>query len=77
MTSQGDAQGAMKYLQMALTGLPQNPDVQYHMAVALSKTNKVQDARAMLQKALASTEDFDSKADAKQLLDKLPAAAPK
>jgi hypothetical protein len=47
------------------------------MAVALSKTNKVQDARAMLQKALASTEDFDSKADAKQLLDKLPAAAPK
>jgi Flp pilus assembly protein TadD len=79
MTSQGDAQGAMKYLQMALTGLPKNPDVQYHMALALSKTNKVQDARAMLQKALASTEDFDSKADAKQLLDKLgvqPATGP-
>ena len=77
MAAQGDAEPAMKYLQIALKGLPENPDVQYHMALALSKTNKVQDARAMLEKALASKDDFDSKTDAKQLLDKLPAAAPK
>jgi Flp pilus assembly protein TadD len=74
MTAQGDAPNAMKYLQVALGGLPNNPDVQYHYALALSKTNKIGDARAMLQKALAAKDDFESKADAKQLLDRLAAA---
>ena len=73
MTNQGDVSNAMKYLQTALDGLPGNPDVQYHFALALSKSNKVGDARAMLQKALAAKDDFESKADAKQLLDRLAA----
>ena len=73
MTTQGDAPNAMKYLQAALDGLPGNPDVQYHVALAMSKNNKVGDARVLLQKALASKDDFDSKTDAKQLLDRLAA----
>jgi Flp pilus assembly protein TadD len=71
MTTQGDATNAMKYLQMALNSLPNDPDVQYHYALALSRNNKAADARAMLQKALASKTDFDSKAEAQQLLSRL------
>ena len=56
---------------MALNNMPNDPDVQYHYALALSKTNKPADARAMLQKALASNTDFDGKADAQQLLTRL------
>jgi predicted Zn-dependent protease len=75
MTSQGDVPNGMKYLQVALTGMPQDPDVQYHFAMALSKSNKTADARAMVQKALASPADFESKPEATQLLNRLGAAA--
>jgi Tfp pilus assembly protein PilF len=76
MTAQGDAANAMKYLQLALDRLPQNLDVQYHYAIALSRTNKPGEARAMLQKVLASNSDFDGKAEAKQLLDRLNSGTP-
>jgi hypothetical protein len=49
--------------------------VQFHYALGLSKTQKTADARAMLQKLLASNADFDSKPDAKQLLSRLETSA--
>jgi putative PEP-CTERM system TPR-repeat lipoprotein len=75
MTAQGEAANAMKYLQLALDRLPQDLDVQYHFALALSRTNRPGEARALLQKTLASKDDFDSKAEAKQLFDRLSAGA--
>lgn len=71
MTTQGDSANAMKYLQMALTGLPNDPDVQYHYALALSRNNKPADARLMLQKVLAANAEFESKGEAQQLLSRL------
>jgi putative PEP-CTERM system TPR-repeat lipoprotein len=75
LARQGDASNAMKYMQVAIAGMPDSPDVQYHYALVLSQANKPSDARAMLQKALASKSDFESKAEAKQLLDRLAATA--
>lgn len=71
LLNEGDIPNAMKYLQVAIKGLPKNPDVQYHYALALSKSNKPDDARALLQQALASSDEFDSKGDAKQLLERI------
>jgi Flp pilus assembly protein TadD len=71
MTMQGDSVNAMKYLQQALAGLPDDPDVQYHYALALSRNSKPADARVMLQKVLASNADFESKGEAQQLLSRL------
>ena len=68
---EGDAANAVQYLQLAVMGMPNNPDAQYHLASVLSSINKPNDARALLQKALESKDDFESKADAKQLLDRL------
>jgi Flp pilus assembly protein TadD len=70
MTIQGNSADAMTHLDMALKNLPDDPDVQYHYALAVSG-NKPADARVMLQKALASKVDFESKADAQQLLNRL------
>jgi putative PEP-CTERM system TPR-repeat lipoprotein len=74
LTAQDNAEEAMKYLQTALREIPGDPDVQFHYALGLSKTQKTADARTMLLKLLASNADFDSKPDAKQLLDRLEAS---
>ena len=71
LTTQGDAVNAMRYLQVALNGMPNDPDVQYHYALALSRNNKADDARIILQKVLAPNADFESKGDAQQLLTRL------
>ena len=75
LATQDNAEEGMKYLQTALTEIPGDPDVQFHYALGLSKTQKTADARAMLQKLLASNADFDSKPDAKQLLSRLELVA--
>jgi Flp pilus assembly protein TadD len=76
MTTQGDSANAMKYLDMALNSLPNDPDVQYHYALALSRNNKPADARVILQKVLASNADFESKTEAQQLLTRLAQPQP-
>jgi Tfp pilus assembly protein PilF len=68
---QGDSANALKYLEIAIKGIPDNPDVQYHYGATLSKANKPVEARAYLQKALASKADFESRDQAKRLLDQL------
>jgi putative PEP-CTERM system TPR-repeat lipoprotein len=71
MTTQGDPVNAMRYLQIALNSMPNDPDVQYHYALALSRNNKAADARVVLQKVLAPNADFESKNEAQQLLNRL------
>jgi predicted Zn-dependent protease len=68
LTSEDKADRGLRYLRAAGAALPQDLDIQYHLAVALQKTGSVADARAVLQKIANSPVDFDSKADAKALL---------
>ena len=72
MVAQGDAAGGMPYLKAAAYGLPQDANVQFHLAVALSRTGKVGDAREMLAK-LANSDggDAEAKAQATQYLKEL------
>ena len=71
LTLQGGAATGVTYLTEASNAMPANPDVQYHLAVALEKTGKADDARAILQRIVKLSTDFDSKEDAKQLLAQL------
>jgi Flp pilus assembly protein TadD len=71
LTSQGGAAAGLKYLENASKAMPDNLDVRYHVAVALQKTGKVDDARAILRTIVAKQVEFDSKADAKTLLAQL------
>lgn len=55
LVSEGQVKDAMKYLQQASASMPGDQAIQYHYAVALSKTGNADQARAVLQKALEST----------------------
>ena len=71
LLAQGDIQAALPHLEAARAALPGNPEIQYHVAVALQRSGRVSDARAMLEKLLSSGMSFTSKADAEKLLDEL------
>jgi len=71
LTQQGGAEAGLTYLTEAGNAMPANPDVQFHLAVALQKTGKADDARKILQKIVALDTNFDSKEDAKRLLAQL------
>jgi thioredoxin-like negative regulator of GroEL len=71
LTMRGGADAGLTYLESAGKALPDNYDVQYHLAFALDKTGKVDDARSILRKIVAQQSEFDSKADAKTLLAQL------
>ena len=71
LTSQGDAAGGLKYLQLAGHEAPQDASVQYHLAFALAKTNQAQTARPILQKLLSSGVGGDVRDSAKALLFKI------
>jgi hypothetical protein len=51
--------------------MPGNPDSQYHVAVALSRAGRAEDARALLEQLLASGAPFKGRNDAQKLLEKL------
>jgi thioredoxin-like negative regulator of GroEL len=71
MTSAGDATNALKLLRTATAGLPNDADIKYHLAVALSKTNQTAEAKTVLQQVVSSNAAFDSKPDAQRLLNSL------
>jgi len=71
MTAEGNAANAVKLLRTASTGLPNDPNIKYHLAVALSKSNQAAEAKTLLQQVVAVNVPFDSKADAQQLLKSL------
>ena len=50
---------------------PNNPDIQYHLAVALNRLGRTADAQAMLETLLGSGLTFSDRAEAEKLLQQL------
>ena len=69
--AQGEADKAMTYLSGANSAAPANPDIQYHLAVALQHLGRSADAQAMLEKLLGSGVSFTDRAEAERLLQDL------
>jgi putative PEP-CTERM system TPR-repeat lipoprotein len=69
---QGKAEEARPLLKQAASALPNLPAVQYHWAAALAQSGDTAQARAVLQKALASKEAFGEREEAARLLKSLP-----
>jgi hypothetical protein len=61
----------VQYLRMASYGMPDDPSVQYHFAVALSRAGHTAEARALLQRVVAYHGSFDGKQQASALLKNL------
>jgi cellulose synthase operon protein C len=73
LLSSGDVNHAMPPLRMANYAMPDDPAIQYHLAVALSKTGNNTDARQLLEKAVANPAGFDGKQQANDMLHNLAA----
>jgi tetratricopeptide (TPR) repeat protein len=58
-------------LQKALAGAPDSPMRNYHMGMVLYKSGQTNEARARLEKALESDDDFYGRDDAEKTLEKL------
>jgi cellulose synthase operon protein C len=71
LLAQGEADKAVTYLTAANSAAPRNPDIQYHLAVALQRVGRSTDAQAMLETLLGSGVSFTDKADAEKLLQEL------
>jgi len=71
LLAQGEADKAMNYLSAANSAAPRNPDIQYHLAVALQRVGRPADAQTMLETLLGSGVSFTDKADAEKLLQEL------
>jgi cellulose synthase operon protein C len=71
LLAQGDADKAMTYLTGANSAAPRNPDIQYHLAVALRRVGRPADAQAMLETLLGSGVSFTDKPEAEKLLQEL------
>jgi tetratricopeptide (TPR) repeat protein len=71
LLAQGDAQKALTYLSAASLSAPGNPDIQYHLAVALHRVGRQADAQATLENLLGSGASFSDKAAAEKLLQEL------
>ncbi|MFV0438597.1 MAG: tetratricopeptide repeat protein [Desulfopila sp.] len=64
---------AISQFQQALITMPDNPTINYHLALAQLGDNDKTGARASIEKALASSTAFPERAEAEQLLKKIPA----
>jgi len=71
LLAQGDVQAALPNLEAARAALPGNPEIQYHVAVALQRAGRASDARDVLEKLLGSGVTFASKPQAEELLNEL------
>jgi putative PEP-CTERM system TPR-repeat lipoprotein len=68
LLSSGDVDHAVPPLRMANYAMPDDPAVQYHLAVALSKTGNTAGARELLEKSVANPAAFDGKQQASDML---------
>ena len=76
LTSQGDAGKGLPLLERAAAGAPQNPAIQYHLAVALKNVGRTDDAVHTLRPLIDSGANFDEKPQAASLLADLSKAKP-
>ena len=73
LLSSGDVNHAIPPLRMANYAMPDDPAIEYHLAVALSKTGNNAGARQLLEKAVANPVAFDGKQQATDMLHGLAA----
>jgi tetratricopeptide (TPR) repeat protein len=71
LLAQGEAGKALTYLSAASLTAPKNPDIQYHLAVALNRLGRTADAQATLETLLGSGVTFSDRAEAEKLLQQL------
>jgi putative PEP-CTERM system TPR-repeat lipoprotein len=71
LLAQGEAGKALTYLSAASLTAPKNPDIQFHLAVALNRLGRTADAQATLETLLGSGMPFSDRADAEKLLQQL------
>ena len=64
----GDYQQALTLLEESAAKLTANPEIQFHLGMAHNMMGQADEARAAFQKALASSADFPSKAEAQSRL---------
>jgi putative PEP-CTERM system TPR-repeat lipoprotein len=72
LVSLGENPLAIPFLEQAAAGLPQDPEVQYHLAVGLQETGALARARTLLEQAVASKDNFTGREDAQRRLQELP-----
>jgi len=58
-------------LRSAVSQSPDVPEIRYHLAVALARSGATNEARNLLHALVDSQAQFDSKAQARELLDGL------
>lgn len=71
LLAQGESDKALTYLSAANLSAPHNPNILYHLAVALHRVGQAADAQAMLETLLGSGASFADKAEAERLLHQL------
>ena len=77
LVSQGNAQSGLTLLRQAAALQPDEPTVQYHLAVALNATGDRARAAEVLRPIVLGPASFDEKEEAARLLQQLPAAGTK
>ena len=71
MLEHGDAQRGLVILQKALGKAPHIPSIRYHLAVALVKNDRGEDAQRELTRLLREHKDFPEANEAETLLAQL------
>ncbi len=67
LVEQGQLDKGLRHLRDARLRDPSNPEIRYHLAVALAKSGRNDEARRELEPILASDVQFDGKGDAQAL----------
>ncbi|NKB99791.1 MAG: PEP-CTERM system TPR-repeat protein PrsT [Pseudomonadales bacterium] len=71
LVQKGSEQEGLQLLRSSARNKPQDPAIQYHLAVAFERTGNQQGAREALQRALANDGDFEGRSEAQTLLERL------
>jgi Flp pilus assembly protein TadD len=67
----GQQQRGLVLLQEAVTKAPHSAEIRYHMAVALAKAGRDDEARTELERILEKDKNFSQTVEARKLLDQL------
>ena len=71
LLAQGEVDRGLIFLSSAGLSDPRNPDIRYHLAVALQRADRPADARAVLERLLGSGISFADRGEAEKLLQDL------
>jgi cellulose synthase operon protein C len=71
LLANGKTDEAVATLQKAAAGLPDDPNVQYHYAMSLSRAGEKEKARGVLDRALQNQRDFAERESARKLFKEL------